>query len=434
MEKIHFLGVGGAGTSAAAALIKKSGFDISGCDEDKDSIYLPELKKLGIRIDTTHSPHHLSDVTLIVYSSAIDKVNSQNPEIIEAKKRNIRSLSTEDFVVEYLIKDKFLIAVAGTHGKSTTTAMIGQIFEDAGLDPTVYVGSIVTKWEANYRFGEGNYFILEADEYQDKFLKYHPKIGVVTNIEYDHPDYFKNEEQVMESFINFVKGFKEESKLLLVADDKDKNIKKLTEETKSLTSIMKQYDPKSFDLNLKVIGKHNLLNAQVASLAGKAIGIDKSQIKKSLDSFLGISRRFEFKGEVAGVKIFDDYAHHPTEVVVTLFAAREKFPKEKIWCVFQPHTYSRTRALFSDFVSSFKNADVDEIIIVDIFASREKDTLGVSSLELAQKIKGAKYIGNIEDAATHLVNNVSSGDVVIVMGAGDIYTLSKLLINKLEKQ
>ena len=168
-----------------------------------------------------------------------------------------------------------------------------------------------------------------------------------------------------------------------------------------------------------------------ASLAGKAIGIDKSQIKKSLDSFLGISRRFEFKGEVAGVKIFDDYAHHPTEVAATLLSAREKFSKEKIWCVFQPHTYSRTGALFSDFVSSFKNADVDEIIIVDIFASREKDTLGVSSLELAQKIKGAKYIGNIEDAANYLEKNVSSGEVVIVMGAGDIYTLSKLLINKL---
>ena len=237
----------------------------------------------------------------------------------------------------------------------------------------------------------------------------------------------------MQSFINFVKGFKEDSKLLLAADDGGKNIKKLNEETQSLMSIMKHYDQEGFDLNLKVAGKHNLLNAQAAFLAGRAVGIDKTQVKKSLNNFSGISRRFEFKGEIAGVKIFDDYAHHPTEVTATLSTAREKFPKKKIWCVFQPHTYSRTKFLFDDFVTSFESAGIDEIIIVDIFASREKDTQAVSSLKLAQKIKGAEYIGSIEGAATHLAKNVSLGDVVINMGAGDIYTLSKLLINKLEK-
>lgn len=437
MKKVHFVGVGGAGTSAAAALAKEYGFAVSGCDTDKESIYLPELEKLGIRLEYSHEPRHLEDSDILVISAAINKFDPENPETTEARKKNILILPTEKFVSDYLVENKFLIAVAGSHGKSTTTAMIGQILEDTGFDPTVYVGALASKWERNYRFGKSKYFVLEADEYEDKFLNYRPNVGAITNIEFDHPDFFKGEEQLIKSFVNFVKGFKKESKLILGTEvSKNENIQKLIKETENLTTIIENYDSDNFGIRLQLPGRHNLFNAQVAYLAAKAIGVEGAQIKKTLSNFSGISRRFEFKGEVNSIKIFDDYAHHPTEVASTLRAARERFSNERIWCVFQPHTFSRTSALFEDFVKSFEGSDVDKLIFVDIYAAREKSSQNISSLDLVRKIKNKKavYIGDIEEAASYVAANTTGGDVVIVMGAGDVYKLSPILINKLKGQ
>ena len=434
MKKTHFIGIGGAGTSAAAAIAKKSGFEVSGCDTDKDSAYFPELDKLKIDIQTHHDSNHLKDIDILVSSAAIEKSDYQNLEIFEAKKRGLEVFSTERFVSEYLIKDKVLIAIAGTHGKSTTTAMVGQILEEAGYDPTVYVGTKVNKWGANYRKGGGKHFVLEADEYEDKFLVYKPNFGIITNVEYDHPDFFKTESQVVASFVNFVKGFKENSKLILgTSPSENENIKGLIDEVGSITSLESSLD-KDLGIRLQVPGRHNLLNATAAYLCAKALGVEEEVVKESLRKFTGVARRFEFKDEVNNIKIFDDYAHHPSEISATINAAREIFPSEKIWCVFQPHTFSRTKALFAGFVKSFEEANIDKLIITDIYSAREKDPGDVSSLELAKKIKGSVYIGDIEEAATYVAKDVSSGDIVISMGAGDIYKLSKILANKLEGQ
>ncbi len=438
MKKLHFVGVGGAGTSAAAALAKESGFQVSGCDTDNDPIYLVELERLGIEVEEDHDPAHLKDVDVLVVSAAVDKFDSQNSEVLEAKRKCLTVVRTEEFVAKYLAKDKFLIAIAGTHGKSTTTAMVGLILEDAGLDPTVYVGTIVTKWGRNFRHGKSKYFVVEADEYEDKFLNYHPNIGVINNIEYDHPDYFESEDHLVRSFVNFVKNFAKESRLILGTDpEESKNIQKLVKDTEKVASIMKDSDwyMSNFSVNMQVPGKHNILNAQAAYLCAKAMGVNEEQIKKSLHDFSGTSRRFEFKGEVNGIKIFDDYAHHPTEVAATLSAAREKFPNERLWCVFQPHTFSRTKALFDDFVKSFEESSVDKLVIVDIYAAREQSQ-NISSLAVAKKIKSKDtvYIGAIEEAATHIAKNASSGDIVIAMGAGSIYKLPQILIDELKGQ
>lgn len=437
--KIHFMGVGGAGTSAATALAKESGFEVSGCDIDQSSLHLPELKKLGIKIEGAHDPAHLKDLDLLVPSEAITKLDSENEELLEAKKRNLTILPTEKFVADYLAHDKFLIAVAGSHGKSTTTAMVGQILEEANLDPTVYVGSIVTKWGKNYRFGKSKYLVLEADEYEDKFLNYKPNLGVVTNIEYDHPDYFENVDQIIASFVKFVKGFAKESRLVLGTDPSEsKTIESFVKEIGNFTSVIKDYNwyLKNFGMKLPVPGKHNQANALAAYLCARYLGVSEETVERSLSSFSGTSRRFEFKGEVNGIKIFDDYAHHPTEVAATLSAAREKFPGERIWCIFQPHTFSRTKALFNEFVKSFDESAVDKLILVDIYAARENDPGDITSFNLAKEMKSKKaaYIGDIEEAATYVAGNVAAGDVVIAMGAGDIYKLPQILQNKLEGQ
>jgi len=433
--KIHFMGIGGAGTSSAAALAKEAGFEVSGCDADKGSVYLDELKRIGVSLEFEHDPAHLVEPNLLVVSSAINKSDSQNPETLEARKRGLKILPTEKFLSDHLVKDKFLIAVAGTHGKSTTTAMVGQILEDSGLDPTVYVGTLVTKWGRNYRFGRGKYFVIEADEYEEKFLNYQPNVGVITNIEFDHPDYYKNEDEIVIAFGKFVSRFKEDSKLILGTEaSESRNIEELLKLVSNIVAVENFHEQLS--LNLRVPGEHNLANARAAFLVGNLLNIDSEQIKKSLESFSGTARRFEFKDEINNIKIFDDYAHHPSEVMATIDAAREKFPKERIWLVFQPHTYSRTIALFDSFVKSFEEAKVDNLILVDIYAAREKDEKKINSLDLAKAVRTKKvvYIGLIEEAGAYLAKNVASGDIVINMGAGDIYKLSEILINKLEGQ
>ena len=436
MKIVHFLGIGGAGTSSAAALAKENGFEVDGCDLDSNSVYLEELDKLNIDIQSNHQPSHVGGKYLIVTSAAIQVIQGKNTELLEARKRKIKIISTEKFVSDYLAKDKFMIAVAGTHGKSTTTAMIGQILENAGYDPTVYLGTVVTKWGKNYRFGKSKFFVLEADEYQDKFLNYNPNVGVITNIEYDHPDYFKNEEQLLKSFVNFVQNFRSESNLIVgVSPEESVNIRKLIESSDVIAKVAADHlSTQDMDFKLQIPGQHNRLNAASAYLCARELGIDEEIVRDSLSKFSGTARRFEFKGEESTVKIFDDYAHHPTEIAVTLKTLREEFPKEKIWCVFQPHTFSRTKVLFDDFVKVLSKANIDKLIIVDIFASREKDYGEVSSLDLTKKIKDAVYIGDTTEAGNYILKEVAEGDIVISMGAGDIYKLSEYLIEKLKGQ
>lgn len=407
------MGVAGSGISAVAAIAAYAGFKISGCDLNLDSEYLSGLKSgLQFQCWEGHDPGHLQDVDLLIITPAVTSLDPKNKELLEAKKKKIPILTWQEFMGWYLQQDKFVIAVAGTHGKSTTTAMIGLILEKAGLDPTVEVGAIVPEWGRNFRLGGDRYFVCEADEFNDNFLNYHPDIVVITNVEMDHPEYFANLAAVKKSFAKFVGNLKPGGFLV------DQG--KLPADTK-----------------LRVPGGFNRQNAALAWKVAARLGVDDKIICQTLEEFTGLGRRFEFKGEALGARIYDDYAHHPTAIKVTLEAARQKFPHQKIWLVFQPHMFSRTKYLFDDFVKVLQEAPVDKIIILDIFPAREKDRGLVSSRELVSAVgkKDVQYPGRLEEAVRYLTQNIKKGDIVINMGAGDIYRLSPilLLIGKLGK-
>lgn len=424
-RKVHFMGLGGAGVSAVAAFAKNSGFSISGCDLDQTSLFLEPLRSSGVEVFPDHDPVHLENIDILVISPAIESLDPDNKELVTAKQKGIPVLIGEKFLTENILVGKKVIAVSGVHGKSTTTAMVGKILEDAGLDPNVMVGAIVSDWGKNYRIGKGEYFVIEADEYQEKFLLYQPLISVITAIEMDHPEYFSNEEVLRESFKKFAAKTKQ---TLLLGDQ-------VQMETKGLKVEVLKFgeDFKMEKLDLKLIGDFNQVNAAVALEVARVVGIDEKTAKESLERFSGVGRRFEFRGEEKGIKIFDDYAHHPTAITKSVQAAREKFPDNKIWLVYQPHMYSRTKYLEKEFVEVFKNLAVDESILVDIFAARQENFENISSKDIVEQVKkpNVRYIRNFEDTTYFLVKNLHAGDIVIVMGAGDIYKLSPMLLSKI---
>jgi len=424
MEKLHFMGVGGAGISAVAAFAKNALYSVSGCDIDPDSPYLKELNKLGIRIEKGHSPEHLTGVETLVVSPAIESLDPDNSELQQAKKTGLPIFTGEEFLAKNIIRDKKLIAVTGTHGKSTTTAMVGWILEKAGLDPSVMVGAIVSDWGTNYRVGKGDYFVVEADEYQEKFLLYYPDIEVITAIEMDHPEYFKNEEEVYEAFKKFALQVKNAGYLVF-----GPKVELINQQAHKV-----DFEKKHF--NLRLIGEFNQDNASLAFSVGKILGIEEEVITKALESFNGVGRRFEFKGEEKGVKVFEDYAHHPTAIEVTTAAIAEKFPNNSIWVVYQPHMFSRTKYLFDDFVKVFQNLPVENVILVDIFAARQENTEKITSADIVKEVnkKSVKYIGDFEKTAYYLAANVKVGDIVVIMGAGDVYKLSEMLLEKLKNK
>src|SRR3989344_4065363 len=305
--RIHFMGVGGSGVKGVYDLASKMGYIVSGCD----------LKTGG------HDVNHLKDTDLLVVSPAVLFQNNTHPEYAEAKKKDI-AMTWEDFLGNNLLKDKKVIAIAGTHGKSTTTAMAGKLLVDAGFDPIVVLGATVPEWSGNSKFGKGDYAIVEADEFNNNFLNYHPEIIVINNIEFDHPDFFEDEKQIFESFDKFV--------------DNLIGIKILITQKNSLNK----------HFNLKIIGEHNQKNANMVYLLGIALGIEEKIIKKSLEEFKGIGRRLELLGiSKSGFSVYDDYAHHPTAIKTTLDGVRENFPDKKIWVVIEAHGYKRTSKLLN---------------------------------------------------------------------------------------
>ena len=414
------MGVGGSGCSAAFALGFHNGFQVTGCDLDQNSPYLDkDLEKL---VKNGHSSTHLADVDLLVYSPAIPLLDRANKELTSAQEKGIRKMPWEQFLAEYILPGKFLIAVSGVHGKGTTTAMIAAILEKAGFDPTCLVGAKVSSWGRNYRLGGSKYFVLEADEYKEKFLVYRPNLAVITNIDYDHPDYYKNLESVKQAFTKFVNNLKADS--ILVAGP-NVNLKNPNGQTMQLETVE--------NFNLKLPGSYNKLNASLASLAARSLDINEKIIREALENFPGLARRFEFRGVEKGVLVFDDYAVHPNEIGETIKAAREKFPKNTLWLIFQPHTFSRLKAFFGDFVSVFEDSPVDKIIFVDIFAAREKNDGTINSADLVKKIKKkeVRYIPSLDETAVYIAKHASASDVIMTMGAGDIYKLPIKVLKKL---
>lgn len=427
-NKIHFMGIGGAGLSAVANLAKNAGFEVSGCDLDEGSPFLKNIFNKKIPFFPKHEESHLDNIDYLVISPAVETLDPKNPELNKGKEKNIPIYIGEEFLAKYLLPGKKVIAVSGTHGKSTTTAMIGKILEEAGLDPSVMVGAIVNDWGVNYRVGKGEYFVLEADEYKEKFLLYRPYISVVSAIEMDHPEYFINIDNLKKAFRKFIDQTIPEGKIIL-----GKNLG-FKINNKSVHVLAKDFQINNFDL--KLIGDFNQENAALAFETAKLIGIDKTKAKKTLEKFSGIARRFEFKGEEKGVKVFEDYGHHPSAIKATILAAKKKFSNKRIWLVFQPHMFSRTKYLFADFVEIFKNLPIEEIILVDIYAAREENKENISSKSVVEAVNSrkVKYIGNFEQSAFYLVKKLAVNDIVIVMGAGDIYKLSTLILKKLSNK
>lgn len=435
--KIHFIGIGGIGVSALAEYYLEKGNKVSGSDLVSSEITESfEKKGAKIFIGKHKSKNITEDMDLVIHSPAVP---SDNPELKEARKLNIKTQSYPQALGE-LTKKYFTIAVSGTHGKSTTTAMLGLLLTQAGLDPTVIVGTKVKEFQgSNCRVGKSKFLVIEACEHEESFLNYWPKISIVTNIEKEHLDYYKNFNNVLKGFEKFVSHLPDDGILVINKDHENTSIflKKIKNSKFRIENYsLKQKVAGKIKKVMKIPGKHNISNALAALTVARILKIPDKISLKSLSEYEGTWRRFEVHNKILDSKIItivNDYAHHPTEIKATLAAAREKFPKDKIWVVFQPHQYQRTFYLFKDFIEVFSKAPLDKLIIIDIYdvAGREKSSIKkkVSSEKLVERIKAKTkkeiiYIPSIEKVADYLYVNLEGGEVVVIMGAGDIYKLA----------
>lgn len=449
IKKVYFIGIEGAGTSALAVILKNWGMEVSGSDEG-DHFYFENLNQIGISVNHVFDRENLPiDTDLVVYSTAFHP--DTNEELQAALNKGLPTLSYPE-ALGLFFNQRLGVAVCGTHGKTTTTALIGEALKAGGADPTVLVGATVKDWKGGVLIGQSDYFILEADEYQNKLQYYNPLGVVLTAIDYDHPDFFSDFVSYKKIFIDFVAKISRHGFLVASAEDADvvevvKLAKpkcavifygrfensfeevELKEEFEKMGMKIKTFQTPA-DLRLQLPGKHNRLNATAALAVAEKFKLNRREIIEALARFSGVSRRFEELGEhSSGALIFDDYAHHPAEVRATLKTAREKFPEQSIICIFHPHTFTRTKALLDDFAKSFESAD--KVIVLDIYASAREKQGTVSSADLVKKIKAnfkeADNIHTMEEVFEELNNQLTKNDVVIVMGAGDIWRLGKRL-------
>jgi UDP-N-acetylmuramate--alanine ligase len=442
--KIHFIGIGGIGVSALARYYLAQGNEISGSDLVSSEI-TKALEKLGAKIFIgKHKAKNLpKDADLVIYSPAVEE---KNPELKKAKKLKIKCQSYPQALGE-LTKNHFTIAVCGSHGKSTVAAMIGLILTKVGLNPTVILGTKLREFgDSNFRMGgppnikhqtanSEQFLVIEADEYKESFLNYWPKIIVLLNIEYDHPDYFKNLRHYILAYKKFVSRLSKDG--ILIANKDDKNISNLESQISKLKIKIQNYSLKEKGSEklrkiLKIPGEFNVSNALAALKVARVLKIPDKISFKVLSQFRGTWRRFDEKKIKIGslrFTIVNDYGHHPTQVKVTLEAAREKYKNKKIWCIFQPHQYQRTYYLFNEFVKVFKEHPVDKVIITDIYT-----VSGRESKEIMRKVNAQKLVEAINKEnviylpkgkiINYLRKNLKGGEVVIIMGAGDIYNLT----------
>lgn len=419
-KSVHFLGIAGSGTSACAKLAQASGFKVTGCDNNLSGEFTNILK--DIKTFEGHHPNHLGSVDILAISPAILSLDPNNPELLEAKERNISVITWQQFLGKYLTVDKFVIAISGTHGKSTTTAMVGKLLEDAGLNPTVLLGATTPFWGSNFRIGKGKYFVVEADEFNKNFMSLNPDMTILTNIEFDHPEYFKNLEDYKKTFQNFL----HKTSHLIIANLEDENSKNVLNEKENspepLYAPVIDFSKNLIDFDLKITGNQNILNASAAFNLGLNLGLKPEVIKPSLQTFPGIGRRMEYLGDIDGAKIFSDFAHHPTAIKVAAAQIKKQFPDKNIWIIYQPHMFSRTKSLFGEFVDSFKSLDVSGISMIDIYPSREKDTGLIHSKDLVKAINqpNVEYTKDLAEMFSSMKPMLSEKDVVVFMGAGDI--------------
>jgi UDP-N-acetylmuramate--alanine ligase len=412
-KRIYIVGIGGIGLSALAQLLKSEGAEVSGSDRG-ESPTTALLKEKGMEVFIGHDAKNIpSDTTLLIYSDAIPK---ENPERAYARELGIPELSYFE-ALGSIANRKKVVAIAGAHGKTTTTAMLVDIFEDASLDPEAVVGSLRAKTKSNFRAGKGEYFIVEADEYLRHFLQFEPTILVITNIDEDHLDYYQDLADIQSAFNTLARKVPKEG--FIICNTGDEKVRPVLTGVQATIIDYTQYiDPQ---LPLKVLPL-NRSNAGAALAVAQVIGINPEEAKNTLQDFAGTWRRFEYKGENKnGAKVYDDYGHHPTEIKATLTSAREKFPDFKITVAFHPHLFSRTKLLLNEFAEAFDAAD--RVLIAPIFAAREEPDPSVSNEILAERIrargKDAQAVA-LEDVLDH-IRTAQAGEIFITMGAGDIY-------------
>ena len=449
---VHFMGIGGISMSGLARILLDEGFTVSGSDS-RQSALTEHLASLGAVISYGQRAGNITDdIDLVVYTAAI---SADNPEYEEACNRGIPMMTRADLLGQIMKNYKLPIAVSGTHGKTTTTAMLSYIMLEADVDPTISVGGIIDDIGGNIRVGSSDYFVTEACEYTNSFHAFSPYISIILNVDADHLDFFSGIEEIAESFHTFATKTPENGKVIVNGDMK--YFDTVTRDLKCQVITFGE-DPKNHysaanirfdefgrptytlvidgenitDITLHVFGKHNVYNSLSAIAAATELGIDIDAIKAGLLHCKGAERRFEYKGTILdNVKVMDDYAHHPTEIAATLAAAKNTDYHE-LWCVFQPHTYSRTYALFDDFAKVLSVCD--HVIVADIYAAREKDTGLVSSKQLAEKIASygtdAFYLPSFTDIENYLLKNCKKNDLLITMGAGNVDSIGNELIKK----
>ncbi|MBE5937338.1 MAG: UDP-N-acetylmuramate--L-alanine ligase [Lachnospiraceae bacterium] len=448
---LHFIGIGGISMSGFAELLLSKGFHITGSDSH-DSDITEHLEKLGIQILYGQKASNIPDNTdLVVYTAAIA---DDNPELVEAKRRGIPTMVRADMIGQIMKNYSNAIAVSGTHGKTTVTSMLSHIYISADTDPTISVGAILDVLDGNIRVGNSPNWIMEACEYTNSFLSFSPTTEIILNIEEDHLDFFKDINDIRNSFKEFANLLPNDG-LLVINGDIDNYAEICPTHGCNIVTYSisnpecnyyadnisyNNYGCGSFDLyvngkkaervNLNVTGIHNIGNSLAAIAVAYTQGLDHEKVLKGLEQFRGADRRFQKKGEVAGITIIDDYAHHPSEIKATLAAAKN-YPHKNIWCVFQPHTYTRTRAFLTEFAEALALAD--KVILTDIYAAREKDPGDISSvdilLELERLGKEGYYISSFDDIENFILKNCVNGDMLITMGAGDVVTIGEELLS-----
>ncbi|MDQ3345917.1 MAG: UDP-N-acetylmuramate--L-alanine ligase [Chloroflexota bacterium] len=461
-ERIHIIGIAGSGAAGTALLLDHAGATVDGCDIDAPSPYTPPLDAAGIQYAAAHDPGHLIGIDRVAISPALRSVHDHS-ELAAAEARGVPVMTWQALLAELqMAPGRIGLGVTGTHGKSTTTALLGHLLIAAGLDPTVEVGAFIGAWGASVRPGGGAPFLVEADEFGDNFLNYHPAGAIVTNVEMDHPDFFADASAVMDSFEGFVRGMGADPALngrLLVIAANDPGAIELVGRLGGwqgrilrygqggeimATDVVHGRDGTAFRIfdqafQMSLAGEHSVLNATGALIMARALGADLELLVEGLRTFSGAGRRMELIADTPTVTIYDDYGHHPTEVRAALSAARQKVgPDRRLWAVFEPHMYSRTALLMDAFATAF--TDANEVVIADIYASRDTpDAMASTSAEaLADAIERNSAVpaiatGDVDATTEYVGDHVGAGDAVLVMGAGKSYRIARNLADRLTK-